>query len=313
MKKNTLLALALIILSSTGTFTKLYADTELEFSDISQESITDAQDSGPFEIQLTTDYISKAHFDKRCFRNQYLIYQDSHIDGAAVVYYNKCCKEGLRLTLSYDTTLFDWHHNPFFHKKHFNTISVGLQGFSQRVCGWLWKAQVLMNLDTKHTSNPSLYANYDFLLWGRYDYCPGIGIHTGFLAQTGMKIDRVYPIIGVDWQVDPSLKLNVVYPVNLSAVYTISPCWTAAIAGRCFDRRQRVGKDEPLKRGLWAYRAKGVEAALNYYFNSWLKINAHVGRSFGAKITISDRHHNHKEHFRLKGSRYIGGEITANF
>lgn len=291
-----------------------YSDTELEFTDISNEElVTEEKDQGPFQVEFITDFIEKAQIDKKRFRCQHFTYQDSHINAGAVFYYNRCCKEGLRLALSYDFTRLVWHRNPYFHRKNFYTFSFGLQAFTHRVYRWLWQAQFMINLDTRHMNNPSHYANYDFLLWGRYDYCSNIGVHAGILAQTGMKIDRVYPIIGFDWQVDPKLKLNVVYPVNLSMIYNITPDWTASIAGRVFNRRQRVGRDEPLSRGLWAYRANGIEAATSYFLNSWLKFNVHVGHTFGTKLTVADRHYRHKHHIRIKGSRYVGGEVAANF
>lgn len=298
----------MLILSSS-----LYsADIDLE--DFGSEDIAAPLEQAgyPYSIDIRGDAIGKANFKKWYLDDQHVEYRDAEIEGSVVFYYDRCNAEGAALALGYDSTQLIWRLNPFFGETRFRNLEASLTFFSERLDGWLWRAQIGINLDADHT-NISEYATYDGLLWGRYAYCNTIGLHAGFLAQTGMMIDRVYPIIGFDWTITNKWQLNVVYPVNMSLVYNWDKCWSLSIAGRTFDHRQRVGRNEPLSMGLWAYRARGLEGGVTYNCNDWMKANIHAGCAFGPKLTISDRHNSHKHHYKLESSGYFGGSLETKF
>jgi hypothetical protein len=205
-----------------------------------------------------------------------------------------------------------WKENPYFDQKNYETASVSLSGFSNRLPDWLWKADLTAFLDTD-PGDLEKYLYWDILLWGRYDYCEDFGLHMGFYAITGMKIDRVYPIIGIDWRCWRKLNLNLVFPVDISALWEFNDCWNAGVALRFFESRHRVGKNENLPRALWDYRTSGMEFAVNYNCTDYIHVNFHAGYTLGGKLKIADRGNDDPHHFKFKSSPYIGGELRFGY
>lgn len=302
--------LSAILLSTTTLEAQIESGGDFGSESIVREEQNEEQH--PFTLKIYGDAIRKAKFNKWYIDNQHLDYSTITGEADCVFYYNEDHREGLSANLYYNRTNLIWNENPFFDETIFRTVTFGLGGFSSRIPNWLWLAEARINVDATHFKL-STYANYDFYIWGRYNYSPTFGLHSGFIAQTGMKIDHVYPIIGFDWQIYENLKLNAIYPVNLSIVYIYNTIWSFAVAGRFFDHRQRVGEHEFLPMALWWYRSRGIELAANYDYNSWLHANLHIGWTFSSKLTISTRHNKHKRHFNLKDAPYFGAQVDANF
>jgi hypothetical protein len=273
----------------------------------------ETENPGPFGLSASGDYVGRTKLHHSNVPDTHLTFYDWYVEGTAIVYYNEACGEGLQAVVGYDNAHLDWQDNPYFNQKNFGELIVGLGAFTKRIDKWLWQAQVTMNMDTQHR-NWNLYTNYDLLLWGRYTTCnPDINLHIGFWMQTGMKIDHIYPIIGFDWVFAEDWKLSLVFPMNISLVYTLNESWNIAVAGRFFDIRRRVGYDQPLSEGLFQYRTSGAEFATNYQFCNWLKLNAHVGYTFWGNFRVSNRENKHPTHFDIDSSWYAGGQLTANF
>lgn len=134
-----------------------------------------------------------------------------------------------------------------------------------------------------------------------------------------MKIDRIFPIIGLDWKINEKWQLNLVYPLNISVVYQINECWSAALAGRLFNLRYRFGSHECIeyhkhhfKKGLFQYRNNGAELAINYEKKNY-SFNAHAGMTFGGQFILSNKHNKHKSHFDIDPAGYVGGEAVVKF
>lgn len=276
----------------------------------------EGEDQCPFSFSVDFNGTGKAKFEhKRCRRHlddvQFAL---AAATGSAVFYYNPECKEGLLATLAYTYTRIKWE-NPFFEQDHFDTVSLGVAGFTERAEKWLWQAQVLLNADVDYF-NASQNLFWNFILSGRYAYNDCVGLNIGFIAFTGMKIDRIWPIIGFDWQINESWKLNLIYPLNLALVYSWNSEWSLAIAGRPFDERHRVGKAKrhPWDRGLIEYRATGVEGSIRYKScNGRWQAELHAGEILGGTVKVSNRHHRHIHRFNFKTAPYVGGEVAAKF
>lgn len=266
---------------------------------------------GPFLVRVSYDAVGKAKFDKKPFKGEKFRFSELNIDASAIFYYNPCYKEGLVATLGWQNDCLDWKQNPYFHEKYFNWLSFGLGAFTSRAAGWDWKAVIKLNIDPHHL-NIQEYVAWDFLLWGRYELNCNWGVHAGVLALTGMKIDRVYPIIGLDWKINDRWTLNLVYPTNLSLIYQYTCNWSFALAGRFWEVRHRAAKHEPLDKALWVYRNAGLELATNYIWNRF-SINAHVGYTFGGVLKIANRHYNNKKNIDFEGAPYAGIEGNYNF
>lgn len=267
--------------------------------------------NGPFFVRAGFDLVGNAEFSKGAYKGEKFRFSEFDLDGSAVIYYNECKREGFAFTLGYSRYNLDWHQNPFFHEKNFNVISTGIGFFSHRLDRWDWKGLVKMNFDPCHL-NFQDYVNWDLMVWGRYDLGCNWGFHTGFYALTGMKIDRVYPIIGFDWTINERWKLNAIFPMNFSVIYTYDCHWSFALASRIWDVRRRAGQDEPLPKALWEYRNVGVELAANYKMSGW-NFNAHVGYATGGRLKISDRHRSHSHRLNFNAAPYVGGEVAYNF
>ncbi len=288
-------------------------DAIVDNQNISAESMKtdETANESIFNISAKADWIGEAKIDKRGFPHNHLKFWQAAIEGSAVVYYNRACKEGLVLGVGYDHVIFDWNHNFYFKRDKFNQVTFALSGFSERMNNWQWQAQIAVNCDTNHW-NFSEYTNYDFFLWGRYEFCNDFNFHAGFYAQTGMKIDHIYPVLGFDWKINETWKLNAIYPFNMSLVYNYDENWSALAGIRLFNVRYRVGKHEPLSKGLFQYRNTGIELAVNYKDQRYYA-NIHAGCAGGGKFIISNKNNKHKHHFHLDAAPYIGGEISAKF
>lgn len=272
----------------------------------------DEENKGAFNVEVQYDHIDKSKFNNKDLRGEKIGYSYGQLNGSAVFYYDCNIEEGAYVNLQYSRTTLRWKENPFFSQENFDVFSVGLGGFSNRLYNWEWKGQLNVNFDINHFDWVD-YINYDTFLWGRYVYDDCIGLNIGIIAQTGMKIDWIYPILGVDWRINCRWKLNLVFPLNVSLVYSITDRWSIALAGRTFTSRNRVGKNAPLSRGLWTYRQVGAEIGVNYDHCNWLKFNVHAGRTFEGQLKVANRHYKHRHHLRFDGAFYFGGEASVNF
>jgi len=314
--ETTVRKLSFIFLSGLLPFCgTLLADDDaiIENQNVSKENMQTEENAkqGIFNVSAKGDWIQKAKIDKRGFPHNHLKFWQANAEATAIVYYNPQCKEGLALGVGYDHVYFNWNENFYFCQKKFDALTFALSAFSMRVCDWLWQAQISMNCDTRHW-NFSEYTNYDLFLWGRYEFCNDVNFHAGFYAQTGMKIDHIYPVLGFDWKINEQWKLNLVYPFNMSLVYTYTDTLSAALAVRLFNVRYRVGKHEPLREGLFQYRNAGLEFVVNYD-NKKYSANVHAGYTWGGQFVISDKNNKHKRHFNLDAAPYVGGEIAVKF
>jgi len=290
-------------------------DVDVELQNVGSEQMIDAdkKDDKAFRISVRGDWIQETKIHKKKYRDEKLKFYEAEAELQGVVYYNPCFEEGIGLGLSYNTVHLHWRGNPYFGESNFPQVSFSVAGFSKRAPGWLWQAKATINWQTQKKASFSDYTNYDLLLWGRYEYCPDVlWLHTGFVAQTGMKIDRIFPIIGFDWVINDKWKLNAVFPLNLSIVYSFSDKWSIDLAGRLWSPRRRVKKHEELSEGLFRYRNSGAELGLNYN-TDWFRVNAHIGYAFGGVLTISDRNNKHKKHIDFDSSSYAGGELVFKF
>ena len=300
-----------------ATFLVIWGGLQAEFNleDAGTESYQEIDDAapkqGPFTLDVSGDWIGKSdvHGHDRG------TIQYDHIDTAAkaVVWYNECYKEGIQVGVSYDHCRLDWTKNPFFKKKKYNTFSALFAFFTHRVSDWNWITSVQYNIDADKW-NFNEYSTWDLLLWGRYEHFCNVGLHAGIYAQTGMKLDRVWPVIGFDWKINHKWKLNAIFPINVSLIYTVNRNWALSVAGRFFNDRHRAGNEGFYRKALWRYTNTGAELGVTY--TAWrghLTANAHVGYTLGGRLRISNMHNHHVHHRRFKDAPYAGGELTFNF
>lgn len=283
---------------------------EIDVEDLSNEQIK--QDTaGPFSAGVSGDWIGAAKFDDHDLEK--LKFATGQINLNLIYYYDPCYQEGTSIGVSYTRTRLDWRFNPFFTQKDFDMISVNLGGFSQRFKDWTWKGQITVNFDNIEHWNRDDYMSYDLLLWGRYALKSNLGVHLGFVALTGMKIDRVYPIVGFDWTYNRNWKLSLVFPMDISLTYRVNNCWSILLAGRFINQRHRVKKDQFYSEGLWFYTSSGAELAVQYKPSARITANVHAGGNFGGHLKVANRHYREGHRFTFGGAPYAGAELDINF
>lgn len=321
VKKIWMVFTAISFLSINSVFGQLSSD-DYAAQAMLAEQLTEGEESSlkPFSVSATFDIAAKADFKrKKCHQRLHDVqFGIGEINASAGFYYNPVCKEGLIASLGYSYTRIDWD-NPYIKQDHFNTANVALAGFTHRAAPWTWSGQVQVNADIDHFSLAE-YLTYNLILAGRYACNEWVGLHAGFIALTGMKIDRVYPIIGIDWKISEVWKLNLIFPLNVSLLYSLNKEWSVGVAGRGFEERYRIGRQTstPLhrkySRGLVEYRATGVEAGIYYLScDESLQGNLHIGELLGGTLKISDEHHHQSHRFRFRSAPYIGGDFAYRF
>lgn len=278
------------------------------------EKMTRPECLRPFKLFGSADATGKADFCKKELRHQQIRYVDVNTNATTTLRFNQKKGEGAQAVVGYEYTKIEWSEHVCYEKQEFNTLRVGMNLFSARLPRWMWQGYVILNLDTDHW-NFNHYSTWDLLLWGRNQYLnhPDIGLHFGFLALTGMKIDRVYPIIGLDWQCTKKLKLNLVFPIKISLEYTPSKDWSCGFSGRFFESRHRLGYQPVLPYGLIQYRSTGAELYLSYDNCTRMSFNLHGGYLIGGRIKLSNRHNDHGRWLKFGGSGYGGGELAVKF
>lgn len=287
---------------------------DLDSGIFGSEKMADPQKerSRPFNVCFSADNVCQSHFSGKKFNCETQSYFEAEAELGGVFYYTPCYEEGAKLTAGYTYARFDWDENPFFKQKRFNIATAELGFATKRVRGWLWQANVAVNTDLNHFRDTK-YVNADLLLWGRYCWSRCIGFHSGFLAYTGMHVNKVWPVFGFDWTINRKWKINAVYPLNISVVYQFNRCWAASLAGRAFINRYRAGPKEPVPEAIFEYRNTGAELALTYDCGCRLKMNVHVGRTFNGSIRISNENHHHGRTLFIDGACYYGGNLDYSF
>lgn len=287
---------------------------QINIEDIGPSSIEFQRElpGSPFKIDISADYVGRAKVEK-CSHIGHVTFATGQVEFNYVFYHQDCYHEGASIAVTYDRTFLDWTKNFYFTQQNYDTIGLILSAFTERLENWQWLAQISSSFDNiPHWSFPD-YMYYDILMWGRYSCIHDIGLHIGFLAQTGMKFDRVYPIIGIDWTYDCHWKFNAVFPVDISVVYTINSAWNVAVAGRFIDQRHRAKRDQILSEAIWHYQTTGAELAINYTPTDTISANLHAGYSFGGHLSISNRRYRRYERLSIESAPYAGGELVWNF
>lgn len=307
MKWFTFLASALLI----NTVSIAWAQQEI-YSDVGSEEIDQSKTQGsPFTFSAFTDVTGKAKINKGFFKDDKFQFGIANAELSCVYYYCPEYSEAANVALAYTETYFGWKENPWFDQTHFHTLTLSLGGLTKRFDHWTWRGLIQINYDGFDKFDAE-YFNYNFMLWGRYELCQNFGIHMGFFSETGMRMDRIYPIIGFDWQISERWKLSAVFPFDMALSYLIAKHWTVALAGRTFDSRHRVKPHESHAGYVTRYSNFGLEAMLKYE-EKGLIANIHVGVTTGGDYRIANSHNHHPRHYHLDPAGYVGAQVESRF
>jgi Domain of unknown function (DUF6268) len=301
---------AAFFLLTWGFSCAVHADFEIDSQNFGSENITEPTRQTPFNLDTKIDFIGKTKITNGHHRGDHFHFAQLETELGGVFYYVPQYTEGANLSFSYSDTYIHWKDNPYFDQHHFRVVSVALGAFTKRVSDWFWRGQLSINFDTKKLS--AQYVNYDLVFWGRYAFKENIGFHFGFYAQTGMRMERVYPIFGADWLISPKWKLNLVFPMNVSVEYYLTRYWSLAIGGRSFNSRYRVGPHESSRKSLIRYENTGLEFIVKFE-NQNIAANLHAGTTLGGQFRVANKKNHNPHHYDLDPSGYVGGEIEVTF
>ena len=286
----------------------LHAEYDLD----DRSAVEMGQERGQFELNVLGDWVGKAKFrHHRHSSGGHIEFDHFEAVADAIIWYDECHKEGISAGFGYEYTKLKVS-SKIFTRQNYDTAFINATYFTHRVPDWRWIAFFQYNIDADKWSFNN-YSTYDMLLWGRWSYCTTVGIHFGIYAETGMKADLVLPVIGIDWRLSEKLKLNAVFPLNISVIYNLTKNWAVALAGRVFNERHRAGNEGFLRKAVWRYSNGGAELALRYERNGKIQANIHAGYALGGKLKVANMHYHHKHRFHFDGSAYAGAEITASF
>lgn len=302
MKKCALFLLPGILAASI-----LCADYDLE--NVSGWEIVHGQET-PYQFELSGDWVGDSKFTKDSVEGDHIRYGQLEVEFEVAGCYDSCRDEGFNMALSYKLSDLDWECNPFFDRKEFNTASLSLLGFTHRFCNWSWVGQFTYNIDADNWGFID-YSTYDWLAWGRYAYRENLGLHAGVWAQTGIRLPRVLPILGFDWQFR-EWKLSAVFPINISLTYALDNCWSMALRGRWWSDRHRVREHEHHSKAIWRYSNYGLELGVAND-SGWLHTDVHGGCAFGGYVKVANRRGHDIHCFHFKPAAYFGGTIVAQF
>ncbi|KAF3362945.1 Uncharacterized protein PHSC3_000479 [Chlamydiales bacterium STE3] len=265
----------------------------------------------PYHLKFTFDSTAKANLKRKSHGK--VQYAEADLEGSMVFYHDECNSDSAYALAGYEYTRINWRRNPYFKQDEFNTLSLGIGASSKRMYDWLWLAEIRANFDVNHFKF-SKYVTWDLYAWGRYTYSPGVNIHLGFLAFTGMKFDRVCPIVGFDWHINEKWKLNAVFPVDISLQYFLDDNWSISFAAKAILSRHRTGPNERLSRAVVVYTSGGLELGIDYLAcDGRFSLNAHVGEMLGGRLKITNQHYHHKKQHRFRSCPYVGGELAYRF
>lgn len=265
-----------------------------------------------WEISANTDYIGPSRFSTGGYTDQHVNY---HFAEATLKYTHLfgCDRDvGLFMSAGYATTGISWKQNPNFHQETFQNLCVDIGGFSAHFPDWLWKFDLGACFDADQWAWAN-YTLYSITLWGRYSIYPYLGMHLGMIAATGLDKDKTWPIIGIDYTWNDTIKINLVYPVDMSALYIISKNWQVGVAHRLFWTRHRTGPGEPVPRSLVEYRNTGTEGRITFTYDQTVNISAHAGWAWGNDLIITDQNDHNGTHYKFDGSYYVGGDFSFKF
>lgn len=261
--------------------------------------------------KLEGSYIGtgKAKMDEEEHKEEHISYSSSEIQASYTKKSNET--DGFTLGISNATTKINWKENPHFSKKNHSYIGLSLSGFSNKIPNWLWVGSIATKVDSEEL-NFAHYALYQGRMWGRYAYSQMIGIHIGLAGSTGLRRDKVYPILGIDYTPNAKWKIHFVFPLDLSANYSINDYWSIAASGKIFRARHRLNQRENMSKGLFDYRTYGTELSLNYRLRSLLA-KIYSGISYPGDLKISNYKGQDPVFYKFKGSFYLGSNLTYGF
>ncbi len=256
---------------------------------------------------------SSADIDKRGFRGSNLNYAE----GAGAIFINAYPAEdhSLSFEFGYGYMRLNFDDNPSFKQKNFHDGIFSIGYITTAINGWRWVLNlgVHANLDHFNMGNNAFYTG---MIWGRLAYSEPLGIHIGFVGQTGVKSTYLFPILGFDWYFHRKWKVDAIFPLDFSLHYYFVKNWSSALSYRSFGgwyrSFHRVGSRENDPESMVSVHANGLD--LGIYFDSrHFSAGVFGGANFGGWILIRNRHGAKPIYYHFDYAGYGGVKACIEF
>ena len=285
-------------------------DLQRQFEERIQGEDPGPQVSSFWDWSSSADFIGTSRFSTEEVSSQDIGFRQVQ----SSLSYNRflSCFEIVSIGAGYSNVGIHWDDNPRFEQSSFDNVFVTIGAQCTRYRGWLWQGNFTARFNTD-VGSVSHHVLYTGALWGRYELVPCFGMHTGFFAETGLRKDKVWPILGFDKQLTKQIKLYAVYPFEASVTYDYCGPWSIAAATKFFRTRHRLSPDADLSNGLIEYRNIGTELRVMYELPPCISAQIHVGHAYGGDLIVADQRDNNSTHYKFRSAPYVGGELSFRF
>jgi hypothetical protein len=219
---------------------------------------------------------------------------------------------GLWVSGTYYDTTFRWINNPFFQQSRYPEVQVMAGLFTGLAPRWQWRGALGVSVQTQHIAL-GRYGTVRGLFWGRYRVTPCFGAHLGALFCRGLRSTYVMPILGIDWQIKPTVRLDAVFPLDVALRWCPNKIVSAALAGRWMRARFRAGNENVLRQGLFEFRTWGVEGRLTCTPTQCMGIDLFAGSTIWGWTRIQSPCGRTLQFRNTKGAPYAGAEAYLRF
>lgn len=264
----------------------------------------------PFSISGSAFSVNKTHFRTPGFEDDTLVYKQYESVFAYTHPINPIC--GLVFGAGWVGSEVKMVENPEFDETKFNYVTLSLAAFTRAFPDWTWTFSLSTFLDSEVFSFID-YALYRGVLWGKYELSPYLELDFGFIAEIGLNKEKLWPILGFVYTPSDCWRIHAVYPIRVSVDYLVRDWITLAGSIRFLRNRHRVTKEEPNPRGIFEYHTIGAEFDLILIPLKRLSIKGFAGTTFNGDLKMTDSQNREAQHFKFKGSPYVGISGVLNY
>lgn len=219
---------------------------------------------------------------------------------------------GLLMGAGYDRITLDWHKNPFFKEKHFGYVNFAIGAYTTAFCDFLWSATLAIFIDTE-VLDITNYALYEGVFFGEHKLSQELRFQVGFIVESGLNNDKIWPILGFEWDGGKRWRIGAVYPLDIAIEYRLMPELSIATSARFFQSRHRLKISEPLSQGLFQYQNIGIEGSLLCHPIQGFVLNGFIGTTLKGDLKITNPNYLIGTHYKLNNALYGGLEANLMF
>lgn len=257
----------------------------------------------PFSVSGSALSVNKTHFRTPGFEDDTLVYKQYEAAFAYTHPINSVC--GLIFGAGWVGSEVNMVKNPEFDETRFDYVTLSLGGFTKAFPDWSWTFSLSAFLDTEVFSLID-YTLYQGVLWGKYELSPYLELDFGFIAEIGLSKEKLWPILGFIYSPSDSWRIHAVYPIRVSVDYLVRNWITLSGSIRFLRNRHRVTKEEPNPSGIFEYHTIGAEFDVTLSPLKRLSLKGFAGTTFNGDLKITDSQNRAAQHFKFKGSPYVG-------